>query len=176
MKIIVKTNHVDITQSLKDYAEKKMNKLDRFFDLIQMIKVNLDIRSNSNGSDRQVVSAIIDTDTTVIVAKQKSEDMYSSIDLVLDKLEIQLKKHKEKLKKHKGAMSSSHDITQDVAKKNKPENRQIKERYIKKPMDPEDAISIMEDEKLKVLVFRDMSERVSVVFPVDDGEYGLITT
>ena len=43
-------------------------------------------------------------------------------------------------------------------------------------MDPEDAISIMEDEKLKVLVFRDMSERVSVVFPVDDGEYGLITT
>ena len=51
-----------------------------------------------------------------------------------------------------------------------------KERYIKKPMDPEDAISIMEDEKLKVLVFRDMSERVSVVFPVDDGEYGLITT
>ncbi|MAH81417.1 MAG: ribosomal subunit interface protein [Rickettsiales bacterium] len=176
MKIIVKANHVDITQPLKDYADKKMTKLERFFDLIQMIKITLDIKSNSNGSDRQIVSAIIDTDTTVIVAKQKSADMYSSIDLVLDKLEVQLKKHKEKLKKHKGALSSSQTYSKEKNNSQKVTNNLINERYIKKPMDPEDAITIMQDEKLKVLVFRDMSERISVVFPVDDDEYGLITT
>ena len=51
----------------------------------------LDVRPNSKENERQVVSVIIDTDTTVIVAKQKSFDMYSCIDLTIDKLEIQLK-------------------------------------------------------------------------------------
>lgn len=177
MKVKVKTNHVDITKALSDYAEKKMQKLERFFDLIQVINVTLDIKSNSNEADRQCVSAIVRTDTAVIVGKQKSADMYASIDLVMDKLEVQLKKHKEKLKKHKGNVSRSigkndstfvslTDVVHDVPK----------ERYIKKPMDPEDAIIILQEEGLKLLVFRDMNEKISVVFPTDNSEYGLITT
>ena len=179
MKIIIKSNHVDITEALKEYAHKRMEKLERFFDLIQMIKITLDIRANSSESDRQCVSAIIDTDTTVIVAKKKSADMYSSIDLVLDKLQIQLKKHKEKLKKHKGGIPVSSDLSEVFKKDNGQNDRNRnghQERYIKKPMDPEDAIAILEDEDLKVLVFRDMKERINVVYPIESGEYGLITT
>ena len=43
-------------------------------------------------------------------------------------------------------------------------------------MDPEDAVMIMEDEDLSVFVFGDMKERVCVLYPIDQSEYGLITT
>lgn len=176
MQIIIKSHHVDVTEALKDYAEKKLSKLERFFDLIQKVKVILDVRPNSKENERQVVSVIIDTDTTVIVAKQKSFDMYSCIDLTIDKLEIQLKKHKEKLKKHKGDISVSSEIATKVSPKKVNSNHKNQAKYIKKPMDPEDAVMIMEDEDLSVFVFRDMKERVCVLYPIDQSEYGLITT
>ena len=95
MNFILKSHHVDITEALKDYAEKKLSKLSHFFDHIQTIRVNLNIESASSEQDRQEASAVIDANATTIKASESTADMYSSIDLLYDKLRVQLTKHKE---------------------------------------------------------------------------------
>ena len=50
------------------------------------------------------------------------------------------------------------------------------DRYIPKPMGPEDAVQILEDEKLDFLVFRILNERVCVIYQEEDGHYSVIDT
>ena len=174
MNIIIKAHHVEITDALKEYASKKMEKLEIFFSHIQKITINLNVESSSKEEDRQVASAIINSSGTIITGKESSESMYSSIDMLLDKLAIQLKKYKEKLKKHKGNKSSSSlfkPVSEDVKA---PKKRQ--DRYIPKPMGSEDAVEILQEEKLDFLVFRNLKERVCVIYQEDDGEFAVIET
>ena len=56
-QIIIKTHHVDITKSIKEYVDKKMTKLTQFFDKIEEIQVDLDVETFPNEQDRQIVSA-----------------------------------------------------------------------------------------------------------------------
>ena len=170
--IKIKSHHVKITKALKDYAETKMEKLDRFFDQIHSVTVSLDFLSSSSQADRYVVSVIVVTNTNMIKAKDISDDMYGSIDKVLDKLEIQLKRHKEKLRNHKRPTSMKMPLEEKKVIKSDP----VTERYIKKPMNPEDALCIIEEERLNFLVFKDMSEKICVIFPKGENEFGLITT
>ena len=69
MNVIIRSHHVEITKALKEYAEKKMVKLEHFFDHIQKITVNLNVESSSAEEDRQVASAIINSSGAVITAK-----------------------------------------------------------------------------------------------------------
>lgn len=174
MNIIIKAHHVEITDALKEYASKKMEKLENFFSHIQKITINLNVESSSREEDRQVASAIINSSGTIITGKESSQSMYSSIDMLLDKLAIQLKKYKEKLKNHKGHMSSAKLVktSNDDVKRTK--KRQ--DRYIPKPMGSEDAVVILEEEKLDFLVFRNLKERVCVIYQEEDGEFSVIET
>tara|TARA_Y200000002_G_scaffold240665_1_gene198883 strand:+ start:203 stop:814 length:612 start_codon:yes stop_codon:yes gene_type:complete len=174
MNIIIKAHHVEITDALKEYASKKMEKLEHFFQHIQKITINLNIESSSKEEDRQVASAIINSSGTIITGKESSQSMYSSIDMLLDKLAIQLKKYKEKLRHHKGHMSSSTVIKSKPTQVSTTKKRQ--DRYIPKPMGSEDAVQILQDEKLDFLVFRDLKERVCVIYQEEDGEYSIIET
>ena len=173
MNFILKSHHVDITEALKDYAEKKLSKLSHFFDHIQAIRVNLNIESASSEQDRQEASAVIDANATTIKASESTADMYSSIDLLYDKLRVQLTKHKEKITHHKGHHSAS--VLQETVKKQVASQTE-EGVYIPKPMGVEDAVARMFEDKLKVLVFRDLKERICVVYPTEKGRYGLINT
>ena len=127
-----------------------MEKLDQYFDHIQSINVNLQINSTASINDRQEVSAIISCSGGIIKAKEVSADMYSSIDLMLDKLVVQLKKYKEKIRKHKGhsSLPSIYYANSKSKQINKSNSIQGGERFIPKPMGAEDAAEILEDEKL----------------------------
>ena len=175
MNVIIRSHHVEITKALKEYAEKKMVKLEHFFDHIQKITVNLNVESSSAEEDRQVASAIINSSGAVITAKEASASMYSSIDMLLDKLAIQLKKYKEKLKNHKGRLPVYSAKSKINADKRSVLDQHY-ERYIPKPMGPEDAAQILQDEKLSFLVFRNLKERVCVIYPSENGQYGIIET
>jgi len=173
MNIIIKAHHVEITDALKEYAQKKIDKVEHFFDQIQHVTINLNIEGTHSLNESQVASAIIKSSGAVITAKEKSPDMYSSIDLLIDKLVVQLKKYKEKLKKHKGNLPLSNILTKPTVVKKEQESIQ---RYVPKPMGPEDAVLILQEKHLNFLVFRDLKERVCVIYQTDSGEYELIET
>lgn len=176
--ITIHAHHVDITSSIKEYVEKKLGKLDKYFEHIQEINVDLDIAEVSDVNQRQIVKATAWVSGSVIRAQESSKDMYASVDLVFDKLERQLVKHKEKLKlRNKPNDKRSIAGRARMSAKDNQESASTveKRRYIPKPMHPEDAASIMTLEGLEFLVFRNAeSEEINVVYEMENGELGLI--
>ena len=87
----------DVTAGMKAKAASKVEKLNRFFDRITWVDVVLDVARERNSVE---MSAGLNRGQT-IVAKTQSDDMYTAIDLAIDKITRQLRKHKEKLRDHR---------------------------------------------------------------------------
>jgi len=96
MKITVKAHHATITKALREYAEKKIERLTRFFDQIQEIVIDLQIANVANENETHIASATVFASGTQLRAEESTKSMYASIDGLLDKLEVQLKKYKAK--------------------------------------------------------------------------------
>lgn len=91
MQINITGHHVELTPALREFVEKKFSKLERFFDQIISVQVILTVDKL-----RQIAESDIKVAGGDVHASAESEDMYSSIDQLMDKLERQLIKHKEK--------------------------------------------------------------------------------
>ena len=98
MAIEITGRHVDVTDSMRDYAEKRLAKLTAEFDRVDKIHMILDIQKFTHTAE-VVVHA---RRHIMLEAKEKSENMYASIDLVVDKIEKQLRKSIDKRVEHKG--------------------------------------------------------------------------
>lgn len=96
MQVKITGRHMSVTEHMKSYAEEKAQKLIRFFDRIQEIRVVLDYEGG-----KPAVEFLADVELTDdFVARETNDDMHAAIDLVSDKLERQLRRHKERLKEH----------------------------------------------------------------------------
>ncbi len=100
MKITITAKHVKVTAAMKEYAEDKMDRLERYFDRILNIRVLLDRDGDNNVCEIEVSTA---KHNHFVATVKDDADMHAAVDLCLDKVERQLKKIKEKLKGHKGA-------------------------------------------------------------------------
>ncbi|MCC6572721.1 MAG: ribosome-associated translation inhibitor RaiA [Planctomycetes bacterium] len=99
MKITITAKHVKVTPAMKEYAEDKLERLERYFDRIQNIHVFLDKEGDQNVCEIELTTA---KHHHIIATVKDDSDMHAAVDLCLDKTERQLKKVKEKLKSHKG--------------------------------------------------------------------------
>jgi putative sigma-54 modulation protein len=151
----------------------KLNRFDKFFYSSAEANVVLSVEKL-----RHIAEVNINGDRMTFVGKEETEDMYSAIDMVLDKIEKQIKRGKQKIRerrsggnlKRKGAYSeeaitADDDVTQQIHIKN----------IDYKPMDVEEAIMQMELINNSFLVFTNAkSERVNVLYRRKDGNFGLI--
>jgi len=91
------TGHrMELTPALVNFTQSKFDKLERHFDKITSVNVVFDVEKL-----RQIAEATVLVSQGELHAKSESEDMYASIDSLVDKLDRQLKKHKEKLRSHR---------------------------------------------------------------------------
>ena len=97
MQITVSARHMGISDSLKDYCREKSERLIRFFDRIQSIEVILDGNNGQHFAEMIVHSE----GTQPFVAREQHDDAYAAVDLMLDKVERQIRRHKEKLRNRK---------------------------------------------------------------------------
>jgi putative sigma-54 modulation protein len=97
MNIQITGRQIEMTQAIKDYVAKRFKKLERHCDHLSQIQVILSVRKN-----RHFAEARIHIPHHEIFAEQESDDMYSAIDLLTDKLKRQLSKQKEKDHDHSG--------------------------------------------------------------------------
>ncbi len=95
MRITFTARHYKAPERLKEYAEKKVRRLKRYYDGIIECEIELDYEKLV-----QVAEISIKVYGQKLLAVEKTEDIYKSIDLAVDKLERQLKKYKEKLRGH----------------------------------------------------------------------------
>ena len=96
MQINITGHRIDVTPALRAFTEEKFGKLERHSDHITAIHVVFDVEKL-----RQIAEATILVAKGELHASSESEDMYSTIDLLIDKLDRQLIKHKEKMHNHR---------------------------------------------------------------------------
>lgn len=100
MRITITAKHVKVTDKMKEYAESKLEKLERYFNRIHSIQVIM----NQDGLDHVCeVNVHTDTHNHLSAVVHHQEDMHAAVDLCVDKVVRQLGKLKGKLKGHKGA-------------------------------------------------------------------------
>jgi putative sigma-54 modulation protein len=97
VRLTVTGRHIEITDTMREYAERKVQRLVRYFDRVDDIEV---VADHEGGKSR--VDLVVRTDhRDTFVGRVDADDYYEAIDLVVDKLERQLTKHKEKLRNRK---------------------------------------------------------------------------
>lgn len=173
MKINISGKNMAVTDALKDVTEKKMSKLEKYF--FEEVPVNITLSVEKN---RQIIEVTIPFSGAIIRAEESTDDMYQSIDKVIDVLERQIRKHKTKLqKKSKGLETIRFENIQALPTVDKEKEPSIvrTKRFAMKPMDAEEAVLQMELLRHAFFVFRNAeSDDVNIVYKRKDGNYGLI--
>ena len=170
MKISVKAKNTQVTQPLTKNNKKRFAKLDKYF-------VNSDLAGTvtlvvEKGLHR--AEATIPLTRYILRAEESSEDMYASIDGVVDKLERQIRKYKTKMNR-KGKVQTFADLPAQEAPVAE-EGKIIKTKtFVVKPMDEEEAIMQMELLEHDFFVFLNAeTNSINVVYKRKDNQYGLI--
>jgi putative sigma-54 modulation protein len=180
MQISVSGKHIEITDAIRRHAEDKIGKLQRYFDIIHSVEVTASLVRNWH-----VVEITVHADGVLLRGEEKSADMYTSIDQVVDKLERQLKKYKGKLIHRQRELSSRRNAAAAPPLETLPAPAGVEEeyagrlvrtkRFAVKPMSPEEAALQMELLGHDFYVFANSeTEQVNVVYRRKDGDYGLI--
>lgn len=174
MRFNIRGKKLEVTPSLKEYVEEKIGKIDKYFENSDNIEANVLIKISGND---QVVEVTINTHGLILRAEESSKDLYSSIDLVVEKLDRQIRKNKTKLHKKvsKGTFKEINAIEEPVKEEN---SSIVKRKNIDmKPMSEDEAILQMELLDHDFFVFKNMENNdVNVLYRRKDGNYGLIET
>lgn len=95
-KLVIKGKNIDVTPALKDYIAKKLSRLDKYAQHIVEIVVEMHVEKNPRITDNNIIDVNIYANGAVLRGEEANPDMYASIDLVVDKLDRQMKKYEEK--------------------------------------------------------------------------------
>ena len=174
MKLNIRGDKVSVTKSIKDYIEKKMSILDKYFDKNASMEGKVIIRVRNN---EQIIEVTIPTSRFTLRAEEHNEDLYAAIDLVVDKLERQIRKNKTRLNdKYKNLDKFEMTFDFEVPKEEIDDVKIVKRKNVEmKPMDEEEAILQMELLNHDFFVFKNIDEEcVSVLYKRKDESLGII--
>ena len=94
MDLSIKGKNVEVTDRLNDYVEQKIGKLDRYLPSISEVWVELSTEGARAAQDRQVCQVTVRANGSILRAEERSDDMFTSIDAVLDKMYRQIARYK----------------------------------------------------------------------------------
>ena len=173
MQTSVTFKNLDPSENLKSYVRDKLDRFDKY--LYNPAEANVVL---SVEKFRHIAEININGDRLTINGKEETNDMYSAIDMTLDKLEKQIKKSKEKLRSRRpDTRSLSKNAAADMASGMDDDAvKQIKIKNIDyKPMDIDEAVMQMDLVKDNFLVFNNArTGQINVLYRRKDGHYGLI--
>lgn len=176
----VRGENIEVTAAIREYAEKKLSKLERFFDNVPEATAHVNLKVYTDKTAK--VEVTIPLPYLVLRAEETSIDLYGSIDLVVDKLERQVRKYKTKINRksrEKGfaPTSSPSMIEEDLDESNGQLEIVRTKRISLKPMDSEEAVLQMNMLGHNFFIFEDSETNgTSIVYRRKDGKFGLIET
>lgn len=181
MNIQVRGDHIEVTPALREYAEKKIGRLAKYFEGLPAAEATVTL-AVERGLHR--VEVTMQVQGVLFRAEVESDDMYASIDLVSDKLAGQILRHKAKLNqrfRNSGVHTRIREEAADrvaVAAADAPsdDSRVVRvKRFPIKPMDIEEAVLQMELLGHDFFVFTNAETyEINVLYKRKEGNYGLI--
>jgi putative sigma-54 modulation protein len=173
LRLQVKGKNVEVTDSIREYAQEKLGKLERQLADPTRVELELAVERNPSISANHVAEATIWTKGPVLRAREASADHKASIDQLVDKLERQVKRYRDKRRRYRGTANAP---IPDYAVPVEAEPRIVKsKRFPVKPMSADEAVLQLELVGHDFFVFQNAETmEVNVVYRRRDGSYGLI--
>lgn len=176
MRITVRGKNMDVTDALQRYTEKKVQKLSKYFQNIKEAIVTQSMQRNWC-----IVEVTLEGDGVVLRGEERSDNMYASIDQVVEKLETRIKRFKGKLieRSHPEEPPKEQIATVPLEELEEVPEEDLRivrtKRFPVKPMPPDEAAMQMELLNHNFFVFLNAdTSLISVIYKRHDGNYGLI--
>ncbi len=175
MKVIIRGKNIDLTEGIETKIKKKLSLLDKYFIMSDNVEAKVLIRTYPVG---QKIEVTIPTEYVLLRAEVVDNDLYNAIDLVIDKLERQIRKYKTRLSRKSKDNKLAFNVASIEPLESEDEDEIVKTKTISpKPMDLEEAIMQMELIGHTFFVYKDTeTDFISVVYKRNNGGYGLIET
>ncbi len=178
MRTIVKGKNIDVPDRVREYAERKLGRLERLLDDRSEALVELSIEQHRSAAVSHIVEVTLVIDGRTLRTHAAAETHRAGVDEVVDKLERRAVDHLEKPRIHsrddeeKSLLRTIADGTSDRVL----ERRIVKsKRFAIEPMFEEDALARMEELGHQFFVYVDaQSERVQILYRRRDGNFGMI--
>ena len=170
MNTSVRFKNLEPSDALKAYVGEKLDRMDKYFNGPAEANVVLSIEKFRHSAEINIMG-----DGLTIIGKEETEEMYSAIDMVLDKLEVQIKKNKQKGREYR--TKGKHESIPSMQTVDEESGAaRVRVHHIEyKPMDVDEAVMQMDLIKDNFLVFTNArTESVNVLYRQKDGGYGLI--
>lgn len=189
MQILVTGKNLQVSASLKDYAEKKLGALKKYFDEIIEIDIVLSVKEAKDQTRSKVCEVTVMANGTRIHGRKASEDLYASIDMVADKIERQVKKYKDKARDHRQHnrpdKTAVHSIlafaeqplivTAETPAVDRNPHIVRSGTFSMKPMFLDEAAEQLDILRQGFFVFSNAeTNRINVIYKRTDGNFGLI--
>jgi putative sigma-54 modulation protein len=176
MRLQVKGRNLEVSDSIRSYAEDKLRKLDRQLHELTRVELELAVEKNPSIADSQIAEATVWTKGPVLRAREASSDMKASIDQLTEKLLRQVEHYRDRRSRRSargnGANQGGAPVVSD--EDNEPQIVRMKQ-FAVKPMSAEEAVLQMDLLGHDFFVFRDSdTNEVNVVYRRKKGGYGLI--
>ena len=171
MKLNIRGEKQKITDAMKDYAEEKLEKLEKYIKDNELITGYVLFKVNG---PRQKVEITIPLKNFTLRIEEAGDDFYALIDIATDKLERQIRKNKSKLESKR--YKEKKDFVLDFIDEKYTEDKIVRRKKMDyKPMDEDEAILQMELLGHDFFLYRDIdTDNVSLIYKRKDGNYGLI--
>ena len=172
MRVTIRGKNVEVTDALERYAEKKVEKLQKYFPGIKEAVVTQSVQKN-----KHIVEVTLEGEGILLRGEERTDSMYASIDLVVEKLEAQVKRFKGKII---GRSHQDHPPKEDLPEEAMEEQTEAPsivrtKKFALKPMSPEEAAMQMEMVNHDFYVFMNSDTNlIGVIYKRHDGDYGMI--
>ena len=183
MELTINGHHMEITERIRSYVEKKTERLDRYMPNLMDVRVDLTEESFARNADERQVAQITIRDNrgTILRAEERNSDLFAAFDTVLDKIYRQISRYRGK-RQRKWRNSGNQEemllgeplpFTEEYVDE---EAKIVREkRFSVRPMSTEEAIDQLELLGHDFYVFyNDEEDGINVVYQRRDNNYGLI--
>ena len=173
MEIKIRGEKLKITDSMKEYVEEKIGKLDKYLENSDNVYANVIVKVRGH---EQTVEITIPLKSFILRSEETNDDFYAAVDITIDKLERQVRKNKTRLMSKQVKPSYDFNFASIEEEEEKETNKVVKRKTIEvKPMNEEEAILQMELLGHQFYMYKDSETNAPcVVYKRNDGNYGVI--
>ena len=186
MKLNVHGRNIEVTDWIHEYVEKKVERLERYLPQAREAKAELVYSETRAAADRYTAQLTIWANGQILRAEESTEDIFASIDAIMDKMSRQIERYKGRRFKNKRRVAAAGAADADLAAMILPEEAEVEaeeltghvvrtKRFMVQPMTQEEAIEQMELLGHDFFVFYSVeADAMNVLYRRRDGNYGIL--
>ncbi|MGI6329412.1 MAG: ribosome hibernation-promoting factor, HPF/YfiA family [Bacilli bacterium] len=175
MNFIIRGDKIVITNSIKEFIEQKVSKLEKYFTDLSSINARVVVKVRGR---EQIVEVTIPINGIILRSEESHSDLYAAIDLVVDKLERQIRKNKTKIQSKTLKYLIKNFKVDSIEELKEDKSKIVKRKKIEmKPMSEEEAVLQINMLSHDFFIYKDAkTNKICVLYKRKDGNYGVIAT